>query len=44
MGNGIRPINTSFTTFMKSISKSFVLDSTCATLHLVELMAYQPNS
>ena len=30
MGNGIRPTNTSFTTFMKSISKSFVLDGTCA--------------
>jgi len=30
MGNGIRPTNTSFATFMKSISKSFVLDGTCA--------------
>ena len=30
MGNGIHPTNTSFTTFMKSISKSFVLDGTCA--------------
>jgi len=30
MGNGIRPTNTSFTTFMKSISQSFVLDGTCA--------------
>jgi len=30
MGNGIRPTKTSFTTFMKSISKSFVLDGTCA--------------
>ena len=30
MGNGIRPTNTSFTTFIKSISKSFVLDGTCA--------------
>ena len=29
MGNGIRPTNTSFTTFMKSISQSFVLDGTC---------------
>jgi len=28
--NGIRPTNTSFTTFMKSISQSFVLDGTCA--------------
>jgi len=27
--NGIRPTNTSFTTFMKSISQSFVLDGTC---------------
>jgi len=30
MGNGIHPTNTSFTTFMKSNSKSFVLDGTCA--------------
>ena len=30
MVNGIRPANTSFTTFMKSISQSFVLDGTCA--------------
>jgi len=30
MGNGIRPTNTSFTTFMKSISQSFVLDGTYA--------------
>ena len=30
MGIGIRPTNTSFTTFMKSISQSFVLESTCA--------------
>ena len=30
MGNEIRPTNASFTTFMKSISKSFVLDGTCA--------------
>ena len=30
MGNGIRSTNTSFTTFIKSISKSFVLDGTCA--------------
>ena len=30
MGNGIRPTNTSFNTFMKSISKSVVLDGTCA--------------
>jgi len=30
MENGIRPTNTSFTTFMKSISQSFVLDGTCA--------------
>ena len=29
-GNGIHPTNTSFTTFMKSNSKSFVLDGTCA--------------
>ena len=30
MGNGSRPTNTSFTTFMKSISQSFVLDGTYA--------------
>ena len=55
IGNGIRPTNTSFTTFMKSISKSFVLDGTFAEeaiacinnlgiTYLVELMAYKPNS
>jgi len=30
IGNGIYPTNTSFTTFMKSISQSFFLDGTCA--------------
>jgi len=30
MENGIRPTNTTFITFMKSISQSFVLDGTCA--------------
>ena len=55
MGNGIRPTNTSFTTFMKFISQAFVLDGTCKeeiiaciinlkTLHLKELMAYQLSS
>jgi len=39
MGNGIRPTNASFTTFMKSISQSFVLDGTCAE----EIIVCIPN-